>query len=89
MPELCQKTPPTPPKNPKPKHRPNPSIAQTQTYHPKRKAEALTASAERGEVPSPISREQEAPPDTRESEAEKREKKGITYSQVQRVFDSL
>ena len=87
MPELCQKTPPTPPKNPKPKHYPNPSIAQT--YHPKRKAEALTASAERGEVPSPIGREQEAPPDTQESEAEKREKKGTTYSQAQRVFDSL
>jgi hypothetical protein len=55
----------------------------------KRKAEALTASAERGEVPSPIDREQEAPPDTRESEAEKREKKGTTYSQAQRVFDPL
>ena len=66
---------------------PNLSIAQT--YYPKRKAEALTASAEWGEVPSPIDREQEALPNTRESEAEKREKKGTTYSQAQRVFDPL
>jgi hypothetical protein len=77
MPELCQKTPPTPPKNPKPKHRPN---ARRKHSLRARNRERIPLRSIKGRKPHLSSRSQTHT---------NKKKKGASYPQPQRIFNAF